>query len=82
MITYSIDKSLPVIHPDKCCVECVHMAISVAIPGYSESTPGENFSMECAKDVWDYWHGATEDEYRDCVLSAKRCVLFEERGAK
>lgn len=78
----AIDDSLPVVNEGKCCVECEFMSIQTGSPAYSEWTPGEDFTMSCSKEVWDFDPYGTEQEYRDCMLAARRCIHFKDRGPK
>ena len=69
----------PIINPDKCCIECQYMYLNTGSRGYSELTPGDEFSMSCEKQHWDWEPYGSEQQYRDCILAAKRCADFEER---
>lgn len=69
-----ISNDLPIIHPDKCCVECKYMYIDTGERGYSDLN-----TMECTKLRWEYERHGWEEDYRDCILSAKRCTDFVER---
>ncbi len=71
--------SQPVINPGKCCVECAEMFIEMASPGYSDLTPGNEFDMYCRSQVWTFDRYGTEQEYRNCILTAPRCPHFKER---
>lgn len=59
--------------PDKTCLFCEHYYISVGSPGYSEYTPGSDFSMDCNKGHWDFKQYDTEAHYRGCLVTAQSC---------
>jgi hypothetical protein len=62
------------------CWSCEHLYFFAGSPGYSELTPGDDFSMECGKDYWrfeNYDDGLTE--FRAKLQSAEVCGSFKER---
>lgn len=62
----------------KLCLWCKHFYLSIGSLGYSEYTPGSDFTMDCNKFHWNY-EGAnsSEEEYRACLISAQVCPDYE-----
>lgn len=63
---------------EKLCLWCKYFYLTVGSPGYSEYTPGSDFSMDCGKSHWDY-KGVSDSEnhYRECLLAAQVCPDYE-----
>lgn len=62
----------------KTCILCKHMRFDAGSPGYSQYTPGTNWSSECAKGHWEmYGCDASQDEYCRNLLTAETCPDFE-----
>ncbi len=59
--------------PEKICLFCEHFNMDMAEQGYSEVTPGRDFSMECFKNKWEYKTFGTEVEYYTCIITARKC---------
>jgi hypothetical protein len=60
---------------EKLCLWCSHFYLDTGSPGYSEYTPGSDFTMTCFKHHWEYGYGRfkTEEHYRACLISAQVC---------
>ena len=60
------------------CVLCKHFDFDGGSQGYSELTPGDSGYMTCGENVWpDGMEGLTTGEYRERMLTAVNCELFE-----
>ena len=60
------------------CLGCCHFHVCTADPGYSEFTPGSEFTMGCTKDHWDF--DAYLDGQKDLfkkITSARNCPDYE-----
>jgi hypothetical protein len=56
------------------------MYFQSAYPGYSELTPGTDFSMECVERHWDFDPFKDDlDSFRMKISMAQKCADFEER---
>jgi hypothetical protein len=62
----------------KTCIFCQHFYLSMASPGYSEYTPGSDFSMICLKDRWRFDQFGTQEHYHSCLKSAEVCPDYSE----
>lgn len=76
---YAVDVNLPIIHADKCCVDCKHFQVYTGEPGWSETTPGSAFTMQCMQQRFRYEEYGSEEHYRSCIISARRCTDFMSR---
>ena len=63
--------------PEPLCLWCKHYYLSLGSPGYSEYTPGSDFSMDCEKSHWRFKEHDSEARYRDCILTALRCPDYK-----
>lgn len=63
----------------KTCVLCKHIYMESGSPDYSEYTPGEDAMIYCQRGKWrvNLYRDYTET-YREKLLSAETCELFEE----
>lgn len=62
----------------KSCVNCVWFVYTLGDRGYSEYTPGWDFSMSCGKNVWDFdSFETTEEEHCRNMLTANTCEHYE-----
>ena len=57
---------------------CKHFDYSNYDQGYSEWTPGSDFSIGCYKDKWNF-DPSTDGpvQLRNCLLTARTCDDFE-----
>lgn len=65
---------------DRTCLGCVAFTVLTASPGYSELTPGTDWSMVCGERVWTF--DAYEDgvdRFRALLETAQTCRLFRRR---
>lgn len=60
------------------CFFCSHFSLDTGSPGYSEWTPGDEFSMECFKGVWRYGRRQGDDAegFRHLILTGLTCPHF------
>ena len=68
--------------PDLTCISCRHWHWSAGERGYSDMTPGCNWSMTCTH--WNmhyhfYGFDVTQDQYRQALERARTCPDFERR---
>ncbi len=63
------------------CWSCKHFSFDGGERGYSEYTPGDNASLDCAKNVFntDLEDLGTSDDLRKLLMTAENCVKFESR---
>ena len=77
-------KKLPLAETEtagRLCWFCEHCYYSNGSPGYSEWTPGTDFSLECGKGYWDFDNfDDTLTEFREQIEAAMRCADFKDRG--
>lgn len=60
------------------CLECKHFRVWAADPGYSEYTPGSDFSMVCEKDKWNFdAYEAYLEDFRKMLRTAETCDKLE-----
>ena len=65
----------------KLCLYCSHFYVDIGSPRYSELTPGSNFEMSCAKNVWLFnAFGQSQDAFRRTLERGLTCVHFEKRA--
>jgi len=61
----------------KTCLLCHHFHLNAGDRGYSEMTPGYDFSMECEKKVWEWDQFDTdEDAFRKMLTTAEGCKYY------
>lgn len=62
------------------CLNCVYCHVQSSDPGYSEMTPGSDFSMDCYKGHWAF-EGDSEDNesLRRKLLTSLNCKDFAGR---
>lgn len=67
-------------NPERLCIYCKHFSIDLGEPGYSEYTPGSDFSIDCRKKKWEFNPFGSETEYRLCIVAAQKCdeYVFDE----
>ena len=59
---------------EKICWGCEHIYFSHSSPGYSELTPGSEFSLECDKRHWTFdTDNDGREQLRKCLLTAETC---------
>lgn len=64
----------------KLCWDCKHIDFIAGDPGYSEYTPGNDFHLECSKNMWEFDnYGDQLSDFRQKLEVANVCGLFEER---
>jgi len=62
---------------NKLCWFCQHFIYNEAQPGYSEYTPGEDFSIVCLKNHWDFSPShTTQGEFGKMLSTARNCPDF------
>ena len=62
----------------KMCWWCKNFYYSRGEPGWSEYTPGSDFSIECLKSHWAFEQDSTsKDEFRNMISHAVDCADFE-----
>jgi hypothetical protein len=68
---------------ERTCISCDYWRFDAGSEGYSELTPGWNWSSYCGKNHWSA-DGVNESEegYRDKLLTAGDCKDFEQRKVK
>lgn len=60
------------------CWECRHISFSEGSPGYSEYTPGYEFSLSCNKDIWSFdQYSDGLKQFREKLQIAATCKKFE-----
>lgn len=60
------------------CWSCRHVQFYAGEQGYSEYTPGSDFSLWCGKDYWRFENcGDSLKDFREKLQSAERCATFE-----
>jgi hypothetical protein len=64
--------------PDRLCLWCKHFDLHTGSPGYSEWTPGSEFSIYCRKRVWDFDLG---DDFYATIRKAEGCQHYEFNAA-
>jgi len=65
---------------DRLCLWCKHFDFYMGSPGYSEYTPGEDASFECAKNHWKMLnYNIGREEFVNHIESGKKCPDFERR---
>jgi hypothetical protein len=62
------------------CYGCKWFVLTLADPGYSEFTPGNDWAMSCSKDHWrfDPYTDYT-DKFAQCLDTAQICPDYAER---
>ena len=62
------------------CIDCKRWRVEVAEPGFSEMTPGSEFSMSCIRGYWvlDPWEDS-EEILREHLKMAETCKDFLQR---
>lgn len=67
------------------CLGCKHFSIDTAIEDWSEWTPGQEFRMACANNIWKF-DAYKEDTESFCkkLRMAKDCAyyVFDEKRAE
>jgi len=64
----------------RCCILCKHFSFDEGSPGYSEYTPGTDWSMSCLKNHWSMSGSyISEEDYRKNILMAETCKDAEEK---
>jgi hypothetical protein len=64
--------------PGRICWSCRHIYFCPGEQGYSEWTPGSDFSLSCGKSFWEF--DDIDDgleQFREKLQSAERCAAFE-----
>jgi hypothetical protein len=62
---------------EKLCWFCRHFWYSNASPGYSELTPGDDFSMTCGEQYWSFdAYRTTQEEFGAMLAMAATCPDF------
>lgn len=65
---------MPIQTSPRICLLCKFFYMTQATPGYSELTPGSDFSMGCNKNHWEFSAmEETPDTYRVKMETAKSC---------
>ena len=65
----------------KLCLYCTHFYLDLGSPGYSEMTPGTEFSMECIEKVWTFKpYEQSEDQFKKTLEVGLTCQKFQERS--
>jgi len=65
-------------HPvEKLCLWCKHFYLDMGGAGYSEWTPGWDATVECVKGKWEMKEGDGQQEFRNILLTAQACELYE-----
>jgi len=70
-------QALATADPAPLCLWCKHFYLSTGSRGYSEFTPGSEFTMDCAKGHWHWKEYGSEEQYRACILTALHCEDYE-----
>lgn len=66
---------------ERTCYACNNFWICSASAGYSEFTPGTNWSMSCIETVWEFdAENDNEVTFAKCLDTAKTCNLFKQRS--
>jgi hypothetical protein len=65
------------------CARCEHFYFRLAEPGYSEVTPGSDFSMSCNRNRWtfDTFEASREDFHR-IMIAAEKCPDYKPTGVQ
>ena len=58
------------------CQFCEHCYVQMAERGYSELTPGSDFSMVCTLNHWIFDPNSTQAHFRACITAARTCSDF------
>jgi len=69
----------------KCCWECKKIVYQSGQPDYSDVTPGYPAELYCAANVWVVdldSYSESEDSFREKILTARNCELFEDFEAE
>lgn len=62
----------------KLCWWCPFFRYSQGTPDYSEYTPGEDFSISCAKNHWNFDQQETSlEQFREILETAQTCKDFK-----
>lgn len=61
----------------KTCWMCKHFDYTEGSRGYSEYTPGSNFSMRCGKGHWKFSNETSEKEFVSNFKMANKCKDYE-----
>ncbi len=60
------------------CWSCEHLYYSKADAGYSEYTPGYDFSLSCNKGYWTFENYSDElTDFRNKLTNAELCADFK-----
>jgi hypothetical protein len=60
------------------CIGCKHFWVDMGSPGYSELTPGDDFSIYCNKNHWEFRKFSTEEHFKQCLKTANTCQDYDE----
>ena len=62
------------------CVNCIHWRWHSGQGGYSDLTPGTDWSSHCSRGHWEMeGDGVSDDQFRDNMRWARRCSDYSER---
>jgi len=62
---------------NKLCWFCIHFYYNQASPDYSEYTPGDDFSISCGKNHWDFnAYRTSQEEFGKMLSTARTCPDF------
>jgi hypothetical protein len=62
----------------KLCWFCRHFYYNEFIPDYSELTPGEEWSIGCRKNMWEFSSSRDgQAEFAAAIMFAEKCPHFE-----
>jgi hypothetical protein len=77
-------KKLPIAEvatPHRICWLCQHVVFECGEPGYSDYTPGSEFTLKCGEGYWEFDNfGDGLQEFREQLISAERCADFVQRS--
>lgn len=63
---------------NKTCLLCKHFRLSNSDSGYSEDTPGTDFSIECCKNYWRFYPGSvSQEEMAKMLATAETCSDYQ-----
>ena len=67
----------------KACWFCPHFNYSSGDRGYSEMTPGYDFSMRCGKNLWEFDpYMTSQEEFGEYLMKANTCKFYRNKEDK